>query len=93
MQLDSSNSDYSAKHIGTKMQFFYKSEFQCELIVRSNSQARQLLASWARLQIPPTQVKLYHGLIEGYVGATVDDVTVSDDGKTYYINGKSLAII
>lgn len=49
-----------------------------------------MLADWARLQIPPAEVKHYQELIKGYVGATVDDVSLGEDGKTYYINGKSI---
>ena len=49
-----------------------------------------MLEDWARLKISPAQVLKYHNFIKGYVGATVDDVTLGKDGKTYYINGKSV---
>jgi len=90
MWVASNNSDYAAKQIGIKMQFFYKQEFQCELEIRTYTQARKMLEDWARLEIPPAQVKLYQELIKNYVGATVDDVSIGKDGSTLYINGKSL---
>ena len=31
MCLTSGNSDYTAKHIGLRMQFFYQQQLQCEL--------------------------------------------------------------
>lgn len=93
MWTDINNNDYSANYTGTRMLFFYKGELQCELDIRSRLQARQMLADWARLKIPPPQVKFYQDLVKGYVGATVDDVTITEDGKSYCINGKPVANI
>lgn len=87
-----SNGDYTARHIGIRMQFFYKKELQCELEIRTQAQARAMLNDWARLQIPPAQVKVYQELVTGYVGARIDDVTVGEDG-TFFINGKSIEVI
>jgi len=87
-----SNNDYAAKHVGIRMHFFYQSEFQCELEIRTYKQARQMLEDWARLQIPPAEVKQYQELIKGYLGATVDDVSVDKEGQ-YSINGKRIAEI
>ena len=83
------NSDYTAKHIGIRMKFYYKQEFQCELEIRTYAQAKKMLADWARLKLPPAQIKAYQELVKNYVGATVDDVKIGRDGK-YYINGKSV---
>lgn len=90
MWISKTNTNYSARHVGLKMRFFYKEEFVCELRVVRYRKARNMLEDWARLQIPPAQVLDYQNLIKGYVGATVDDVTLGKDGKTYYINGKAL---
>jgi len=87
-----SDSDYTAEHKGIKQKFFYKKQFQCELEVRTYREARKMLDDWARLKIPPPQIKRYQELIKNYVGATVDDVTLGEDGE-YYINGKSTHVI
>jgi len=86
------NNDYKAKYVGNKMQFFYKQEFQGELEVSSDSQARRLLADWARLQIPPAQVQYYQEVIKHYVGATVDDISVDRRGE-YVIYGRSVEVV
>lgn len=92
MLLTSNNRDYTASHVGIRMCFFYRQELQCELEIRTYAQAKRMLADWVRLQIPPAQVKAYQELIKGYVGATVEDVTLGKDGK-YLINGKSVDAI
>lgn len=92
MRLSCNNKDYSATHVGIKMKFYYRDEFQCELEVRTASQARKLLDDWSRLKLPPAQIQQYQELIKGFVGATVDDVTLSPEGK-YYINGKAIDLI
>jgi hypothetical protein len=86
------NNDYKAKYVGNRMQFFYKQEFQDELEVSSDSQARRLLADWARLQIPPAQVQYYQEVIKHYVGASVDDISVDRRGE-YVIYGQSVEVV
>ena len=86
------NNDYKAKYVGNRMQFFYKQEFQDELEVSSDSQARRLLADWARLQIPPAQVQYYQEVIKHYVGASVDDISVDRRGE-YIIYGQSVEVV
>jgi hypothetical protein len=86
------NNDYKAKYVGKRMQFFYKQKFQGELEVSSDSQARRLLADWARLQIPPAQVQYYQEVIKHYIGATVDDISVDRSGK-YVIYGQSVQVV
>lgn len=81
------DNDYSAQHVGTKLKLFYKKEFQCELEVGSDSQARRMLSDWARLKIPPEQVQLYQELTKLHLGTTVDDISVDKDGE-YFINGR-----
>ena len=91
MWISKTNKNYTAKLIGTKMSFFYKEELECELIVRTSEQARQLLIDRPRLRIPPAQIQFRYDLITDYVGATVDDITVSEDGNTHYLNGKPIS--
>ena len=86
------DANYTARHSGTRMEFFYKQEFQCELEIKTNKQARKMLDDWARLKIPPSQVKRYQELIQDYIGATVDDITVGEGGE-YHINGKPVGVI
>jgi hypothetical protein len=43
------------------------------------------------LLIPPAQIQFRYGLITDYVGASVDDITVSEDGNTHYLNGKPIS--
>ena len=86
------NNDYKAIYVGNRMQFFYKQEFQDELEVSSDSQARRLLADWARLQIPPAQVQYYQEVIKHYVGASVDDISVDRRGE-YVIYGQSVEVV
>lgn len=92
MWISKTNPDYAASHVGIRMRFFYKQRLQSELEVRKNSTARKLLEDWARLRISPEQVQQYQRLTCNYVGATVDDVTIGQDGE-YYINGKSVETI
>ena len=75
------------------MQFFYREILQCELEIRTHEHARRVLADWSRLKIPPTQVIQYQALAKQYVGATVDDITLTEDGKSYLINGKEISTI
>ena len=86
------NNDYKAKYVGNRMRFFYKEEFQCELEVNSDSQARRMLADWARLKIPPAQVQYYQEVIRHYVGATVDDISVDRRGE-YVIYGRCVDVV
>ena len=86
------NNDYQAKYLGSTMQFFYKQEFQGELEVSSDSQARRLLADWARLQIPPQQVQFYQEVIRHYIGAKVDDISIDQSGE-YVIYGRSVEVV
>jgi hypothetical protein len=92
MKLTCSNKDYTATHVGLKMKFYHSGELQCELEVRTASQARKLLEDWSRLKKSPVEVQQYQELIKRFVGATVDDVTVSPEGE-YYINGKAIDLI
>lgn len=91
MWISKTNKNYTAKYVGTKMSFFYKDELECELVVPTSEQARQLLIDWPKLDIPPAQIQFYYSLITNYVGATVDDITVSEDGNTYFLNGKPIS--
>ena len=86
------NNDYKAKVVGNRMRFFYRQEFQGELEVSSDSQARRLLADWARLQISPAQVQYYQEVIKHYVGATVDDISVDRHGE-YVIYGQGVEVV
>ena len=87
MMTASSDKDYTAKHVGIKMRFFYKGALQYQLEVRTAAEGRRLLADWSRLKLPPAQIQQYYVLIKTYVGATVDDVSIRKDGR-YCINGK-----
>ena len=86
------NNDYQAKYAGTSMRFYYKQIFQDELEVESDSQARRLLADWARLQLPPAQVQYYQEVVRHYVGATVDDISVNSRGE-YVIYGQYVDVV
>ena len=75
------DANYTARHSGTRMEFFYKQEFQCELEIKTNKQARKMLDDWARLKIPPAQVKRYREIIRDSISATVDHTTVGAEGE------------
>ena len=93
MKMTASDARYSANYNGIRMQLFYNDELQCELRIRTYQLARQLLTDWARLKKPPTQILKFQELAKSYVGATVDDIAVSEDGDSYTINGKAVETI
>lgn len=93
MKMTASDTRYSANYNGIRMQLLYNDELQCELRIKTHQQARQLLTDWARLKKHPAQILKFQELAQSYVGATVDDIVVSDDGESYFINGKLLETI
>ncbi|MGB0846808.1 MAG: hypothetical protein ACPGSM_08780 [Thiolinea sp.] len=93
MWTDQDNSDYSGRYNGKTMQFFYQKSLQATLRVSSFAEAKKLLKDWARLSLPPEQVQYRQQIADTYLGALIDDVTLGEDGYTYYINGKAVHTI